>query len=424
MKRLVFLITSFCALTANAQNYLITFAGSGATTTVNSVKVENLTAGTSLTLNGSDILRLTGTVGINEFENAKSFDIVIYPNPMTEYSFLQIYPTEAGNVVISVLDMMGRLVTQISSYMDNNIQEYRLSGISHGSYLISVKGSNFHYSTKLISIGHGGGTISIEKMSNNQTSNDKLINTASKGDLATVDMNYTNGDRLKFTGSSGNYSTIKMDIPTSDKTITFNFIACTDGDNNNYPVVEIGTQTWMAENLKTTKYSTGDLIGTTSPATLNIISEITPRYQWAYAGNEDNVSVYGRLYTGYAITDNRNVCPAGWHVPSRTEWLIMSEYLGGESVTGNKLKETGQVHWSSPNMAATNKTGFTALPGGFRSFDGVFGYIGAYGSFNSTTEDTLHPGNTFYCSLSNNLTTIFWWGSMYNGISVRCIKNN
>jgi uncharacterized protein (TIGR02145 family) len=215
-----------------------------------------------------------------------------------------------------------------------------------------------------------------------------------------------------------------MDIPTSDKTITFNFIACTDGDNNNYPVVEIGTQTWMAENLKTTKYSTGDLIGTTSPATLNIISEITPRYQWAYAGNEDNVSVYGRLYTGYAITDNRNVCPAGWHVPSRTEWLIMSEYLGGESVTGNKLKETGQVHWSSPNMAATNKTGFTALPGGFRSFDGVFGYIGAYGSFNSTTEDTLHPGNTFYCSLSNNLTTIFWWGSMYNGISVRCIKNN
>jgi len=425
MKRILLLVSIFCAFKVSAQDYLISFAGTGASTTINSVKVENLTKGTFLTLNGSDILRLNFTTGIKTIDDNQSTELKIYPNPMINCSVLEIFPTKAGDAVITVLDITGKQVAQIQSYLENSTNNFKISGLKNGLYLVNVKGNNYQFSGKLVSNGESRGTISIEKVNViTPTVIEKTEKEDSKGTQATIDMTYTLGDRLKFTGTSGNYSTVIIDIPTTNKTITFNLIACIDGDNNNYPVVAIGTQVWMAENLKTTKYNNGDFIATTSPASLNIISESTPRYQWAYNGNENNVSVYGRLYTGYAVTDNRNICPTGWKVPSRTEWLTMSDYLGGETVTGNKLKETGQIHWSSPNTTATNETGFTALPGGFRSYNGSFEYVGEYGQFSSTTEDTLHPGNTFHCSLSNNLTNIFWWGSMYSGISVRCIKNN
>ena len=100
-----------------------------------------------------------------------------------------------------------------------------------------------------------------------------------------------------------------------------------DIDGNAYRTITIGTQVWIVENLKTTKYCNGDLIGTTTPATLNIEDESTPKYQWAYDGNESNVATHGRLYTWYVATDSRNVCPVGWHVPSDAEWTTLTDYL-------------------------------------------------------------------------------------------------
>lgn len=100
-----------------------------------------------------------------------------------------------------------------------------------------------------------------------------------------------------------------------------------DIDGNAYRTITIGTQVWMAENLKTTRYRNGDLIETTTPATLDIEGERTPEYQWAYDGNESNVATYGRLYTWYVATDSRNVCPTGWHVPSDDEWIVLTDYL-------------------------------------------------------------------------------------------------
>ena len=93
-----------------------------------------------------------------------------------------------------------------------------------------------------------------------------------------------------------------------------------DVEGNVYKTVTIGTQTWMAENLRTTRYRNGDAVGTTNAATLDIGSESAPKYQWAYAGDENNAAAYGRLYTWYAVTDDRNICPAGWHVPGDDEW--------------------------------------------------------------------------------------------------------
>jgi len=423
MKKILFLIIIFCALKANAQTYNITFTGTGASASVATVTVENLTEGTSVSFNGSQLLHLNMIVtNINSIESKKSSQIMIYPNPTTDNSVIQIYPPAEGNAAITVSDMNGKQLAQIQCYLENCIQEFRLSGINSGLYIISVKGRTYQYSGKLLCNGKSNRTISIEKVSNNiQVADKKVSNAGSKAYNPPVDMAYTTGDWLKFTGISGNYSTVITDIPTSDKIITFNFIACTDGDNNNYPVVSINTQTWMAGNLKTTKYRNGVLIGTTTPATLNISGESTPEYQWAYDGDESNVAIYGRLYTWYAVTDSRKVCPTGWHMPTDAEWATLTTYLGGISVAGGKMKETGTAHWTAPNSGATNESGFTALPGGIRTGDS-FGNINAYGFWWSSVEETTD--DAFPLVISSNAGSVN--GESYakrNGFSVRCIED-
>jgi uncharacterized protein (TIGR02145 family) len=195
-----------------------------------------------------------------------------------------------------------------------------------------------------------------------------------------------------------------------------------DIDGNVYTSVTIGTQVWLVQNLKTTRYRNGDLIGTTTPATLEITAEATPKYQWAYDGNESKVATYGRLYTWYAVTDSRNVCPTGWHVPTDDEWTALTDYLGGESVAGGKLKEAGTTHWISPNTGATNESGFTALPGGYRGINNSFQGLGE---------------SSNWCShyLQYGTTYMYYMGYNYRGLnrieahtefgfSVRCVMDN
>lgn len=197
-----------------------------------------------------------------------------------------------------------------------------------------------------------------------------------------------------------------------------------DGDNNVYTSVEIGTQVWFVENLKTTKYRNGDLIGTTSSPTFDITNENSPRYQWAYNGNESNVAAYGRLYTWYAVTDSRNLCPAGWHVANAEEWDILLTFLGGYSVAGGKLKETSTIHWKSPNGGATNETGFTALPGGYRDVNGTFNSIGNLGYWWSFLEYTYSTSSVWIMYLNNENSDVYsdYYSKNY-GYSVRCIKD-
>jgi hypothetical protein len=104
-----------------------------------------------------------------------------------------------------------------------------------------------------------------------------------------------------------------------------------DIDGNAYKLVTIGTQVWFSENLKTTRYRNGDSIGTTIPAEKDILSEIAPKYQWAYNGDNSIVGVFGRLYTGNVVIDSRGVCPVGYHVPSDAEWTTLTDLLGGLS---------------------------------------------------------------------------------------------
>jgi uncharacterized protein (TIGR02145 family) len=223
-----------------------------------------------------------------------------------------------------------------------------------------------------------------------------------------------------------------------------------DIDGNVYRTITIGTQVWMAENLKTTKYRNGDLIGTTTPVTLDIEGESTPKYQWAYDGNKTNVATHGRLYTWYVATDSRNVCPTGWHVPSDAEWTTLTDYLikngygtgdKGMDIAKSLSATTGWVPDDSlcsvgNDQVNNNRTGFTALPSGARLEDGNFYNLGHIGNWWSTTEGgpafmqgltgiiVNVPGALFrdiyhdYCyvnSYSNN--------KKY-GMSIRCLKDN
>ena len=387
MKKLVFALSVFSVLTLKAQNYQITFSGSGASTTVNTVKVENLTAGTSLTLNGSDILRLTIVTLTNSPKDYQTSDIKIYPNPMTDYTTIEIFPPQAGNAVISVNEITGKSVCKIQAHLENLSQSYKIAGLKTGIYLVSIKGNGYKLSGKLVSNGNSNGPVSVEEIKSiAQSVNIKKPEAESKGTFATVDMLYTNGDRLKFTGSSGNYRTIVTDVPASDKTITFNFIACEDGDYNIYSVVQIGTQVWMAENLKTTTYNDG----TTAIPNVTVNSSWSTLTTAAYSDYQNssvNSNTYGRLYNWYVVSPSnpKNVCPTGWHVPTDGQWTTLSTYLGGLSIAGGKLKETTTTHWLSPNTSATNETGFTALPGGYRDLSGSFGLLGNTGFWWSNT---------------------------------------
>jgi uncharacterized protein (TIGR02145 family) len=202
----------------------------------------------------------------------------------------------------------------------------------------------------------------------------------------------------------------------------------TDIDGNKYTSVKIGSQVWMVENLRTTKYRNGDLIGTTTPATLDLRSENAPRYQWAYDGNENNVPAYGRLYSWHAVSDSRDLAPIGWHVASKADWAKLVDYLDGQVISGGKLKEAGATHWINPNTGATNESGFYGLPSGIRLESGPFINIGFV-----TYWWALDESECIYCVdqkkgidwyLGHSFSAIYWSSDIGSlGNSVRCVMN-
>jgi uncharacterized protein (TIGR02145 family) len=196
----------------------------------------------------------------------------------------------------------------------------------------------------------------------------------------------------------------------------------TDIDGNIYKTVTIGTQVWFSENLRTTRYRNGDLIVTTIPVTKDILSEVTPKYQWAVNGDQSMVSVYGLLYTGYVVTDGRKLCPIGYHVPSDAEWRSLIDFLGGFTIAGGKMKEAGNNHWITPNTGADNSSGFLALPAGSRAAFGAFNDIGMVGWWWSYSDYITGLG--LFINLPYNVSEVNRnLNSKYIAYSVRCVRD-
>lgn len=144
----------------------------------------------------------------------------------------------------------------------------------------------------------------------------------------------------------------------------------TDIDGNVYTTVQIGNLVFTVQNLKTTHYRNGDPIGNGNEKTSSLMN--TTGMCWDYQNDPAKSLVYGKLYNFYAVDDPRKLAPEGWHVSTDDDWQALNTTLGGAAVSGGKLKEAGTGHWASPNTAATNESGFTALPGGIYTINGSF----------------------------------------------------
>jgi uncharacterized protein (TIGR02145 family) len=195
----------------------------------------------------------------------------------------------------------------------------------------------------------------------------------------------------------------------------------TDIDGNVYNTVTIGTQKWMASNLKTTRYRNGVII----PGSLDNFSWQTTLNGARTFYNNDSVvngSVYGSLYNWYAVSDPNNLCPAGWSVPTDADWMVLINYCGGLNAAGGILKETQTLHWNSPNTGATNQYNFSALPAGLRHVTGPFQYLGDYGWWWSTTESSSTFAWVVRMSY-NDGAVLHLTGEKTGGFSVRCVQN-
>jgi uncharacterized protein (TIGR02145 family) len=196
--------------------------------------------------------------------------------------------------------------------------------------------------------------------------------------------------------------------------------SCIDYDGNAYPTITIGTQVWMAENLRVTHYRNGDPI-----------PQVTDNTAWAalttgaYCWYDNDIGInakYGVLYNWFAVSDSRGICPSGWHVSSDAEWTILTTQLGGYDYAGGKMKSVSSL-WTAPNTDATNTSGFSGLPGSYRFDDGIFHWgVGYSGNWWSSTE--YSSSNAWSRSLYHYNGYVYVGSiSKRDGFSVRCLRD-
>ena len=208
-----------------------------------------------------------------------------------------------------------------------------------------------------------------------------------------------------------------------------------DKNGNTYKIIKIGNQTWMVENLKSTKcvYKEGykkqekDDIRTLLPSDTSMMYFIdTNKYapyslQWPYNGVDTFSKTYGRLYTWPAVKDQRNICPTGWRIPSVQDWEKIISFLGGYELAGGKMKEVSS-YWSKPNTDASNTSFFSARGGAYRNEYGYFTPLLKSGYWWTSTEDDEDTSSAFAYSLNASSGKIFKVSKLKKqALSVRCI---
>lgn len=274
-----------------------------------------------------------------------------------------------------------------------------------------------------------GGAIITERGICWSTSSDPTVDLSTK----TIDASGTGSYSSIINGLvAGNtyhiraYGTNRMGTAYGNEVVftTLSTTQISDIDGNIYNTVTIGSQTWMTQNLKVTKYRDGTPIPNVIDATAweNLSSGAWVNYD----NNSSNDAIYGKLYNWFSVINEKNLCPVGWHVPAFSEFNVLTGYLGGLSVAGGKMKEIGDVNWIS-NIGATNSSGFTALPGGLREHNSgsIFNEMGTVGNWWTTSVYTPDPTRAYFIYLLN-YTIESRSNDVYKnrGLSIRCVNGD
>jgi uncharacterized protein (TIGR02145 family) len=373
---------------------------------------------------GQYFIRITDT-GIEKVysKNPENFNLLQnYPNPFNPSTVIEYELAKPAHVTIVIFNVLGqKMRTLVDEFQTNrngrvvwDATDNLGNGVSAGVYVYSLAANGYRINKKMLLLdghlcqsnsiqSHFSGTAGhTESFLKKQISNQYLLRVTGNN-IETYEQ-----QNLEI------ISNMVLNIKVTRTTVT-------DIDGNVYKTVKIGTQWWMAENLKVIHYQNGDII----PRVID--DSLWDNYLGAYCDYNNDITqtaIYGRLYNWYAVSDNRKISPPDYHVPSAAEWQILVDYLGGQS-SGGKMKETGTLHWWNPNTGATNESGFSALPSGFRHPNGTFFYQGKYAHFWSLTEDS-YPLNACDWHLGYDHSDIYsdcMSGKAF-GYSIRCVKDN
>ena len=419
-----------------ALNYTITFTGTGASSTVDNVIVQNLTKGISVTVPAGNVLNLSDVPTAIDPWSANDETIRVYPASVGGKSIVSFFSKQAGSTQLNAFSLDGRKVAGISTDLQAGSNTFVLS-LPKGVFVIQVTGNEYAYTAKMLNSSGTQGKPEIVYTGTEKPASSSPQKSKSST-LGTTTMAYTAGDQLLYTSVSGNYSTIVTDVPTGSKTTNFNFAACTDADGNSYKVVTIGTQTWMAENLKTTQYNDGTTIPNVTDNT-SWANLTTGAYSWYNNDAATYKNTYGALYNWYTVNTGK-LAPKGWHVATDAEWTTLENYLTANgynydgSTSGDYYAKSlaATTDWGTDTYTGTigtdlsknNSTGFSALPGGGRNDGGTFGGVGNYGYWWSSTEYSTGCAWSRYMYYYYSNVGRDSFSFKQDGFSVRCVRDS
>ena len=412
---------------------------------LDSIFIENLTQGGDTTLYAPDTVLVLeySPVGINNNQaiEGNSFSVSQnYPNPFNGKTEVNLYLPAKEDITISVQDILGRELVQYENTLKQGNHSFAFYSGNEKYYLLTVSGMQTSKTIKMINANSSTTTGNICKIVYNNYENN--VN-GIKSQSAINSFVYDLEDELKYFAWSEFGEMLIIDTPSEDKTYTFQFVewpTCpgmpfvTDLDSNIYNTVQIGNQCWMKENLKTTTFRNGTPIeNVESPDHWE--NTFTGAYVW-YENDISWKDLYGAMYNWYAVDDDNGICPTGWHVPSNSEWQVMTSFIGGLS-KGKELKSCRQINsvmggdcdteehprWeSSEYHFGTDDYWFSGLPGGFRYFYGSFTNIG-HGSYWWTS--TNNTSESAHSRAMYSVMSVIQEGQSLkqSGFSVRCIKD-
>jgi len=419
------LMLYFCS--SHGQDINVTFSATGAANRIDSVRATNLTTNRFITIPGGETLVLSPNAGIESIADLAD-EGSVYPNPFDGRTTFHLSIGHPQLISLRVNNLSGQLVTESQVFVQQGDHEFMLSLSQEGIYFVNLSTLQGTRNYKVICRNAWGSENTIRYLGTGSSKGIHHTGSGLKSFQSGYVLGYSLGEIIFYECYGGLHTTILTDSPTASKNYEVVFVNCTDPDGRHYPIVKIGNQTWMAENLA--------YLPAVSPQTSGSTSSVF-YYVYGYQGTSVseakeifNYTTYGVLYNGVAA---KTACPAGWRLPSDNDWIVLEKLLGmAESETdilgyrpsgnvGTKLKST--YNWSNRGNG-DNSSGFNALPGGFRSTFGFFDSRTSTANFWSSTPYGLNDVSAYNRSLGCNNTgvtrerlTCDW------GYSIRCLKN-